>query len=403
MRRPRETRLTSFGDEPEPVEVRPAKADPEPRSVTAVVQAAQAALATPDLSDLWVRGEVSNLTMHASGHWYFRLKDEKNVLDAAMFRSSNARVRFRPEEGMEVLARGKLGVYGARSTLQIVVEDLRPVGVGPLQLAFEQTKRRLEAEGLFREERKRPIPAYPGTIGVVTSLQGAVLRDVVRTARRRFPAVHLLVAGARVQGAGAADEVARGIQRLNQEGSSDVIIVARGGGSAEELWTFNEEAVVRAVVASRIPVISAVGHETDVTLCDFAADLRASTPTAAAERASPDGHALRERLMEDERRLARALEALIPGLRQDVDVAVTRAEAAMRRRVAKERELLAHRAARLDALSPLAVLSRGYAVALRDGKVVRSPDDAPVGSEVEVKLAKGRLEAKVTKHGEEER
>ena len=401
MRRPRETRLTSFGSEPEPVEVRAVAAEPEPRSVTQVVQAAQAALDKPDLAGLWVRGEVSNLTMHASGHWYFRLKDERSVLDAAMFRGANARVRFRPEEGMEVLARGKLGVYGARSSLQVVVEELRPVGVGPLQLAFEQLKARLEAEGLFREERKRPIPRYPGTIGVVTSLQGAVLRDVVRTAKRRFPALHVLVAGARVQGAGAAEEVARGIERLNREGSSDVIVVARGGGSQEELWAFNEEAVVRAVAGSRIPVISAVGHETDFTLCDFAADLRASTPTAAAERASPDGRLLRERLVEDEHRLARALAALIPGLRQDVDDGLTRAEAALRRRVAQEQEVLAHRAARLQALSPLGVLSRGYAVALRDGKVVRSPEDAPVGSEVEVRLAKGKLEAKVTKHGEE--
>lgn len=399
MRRPRATRLTSFGDEPEPVVVR---TEPEPRSVSEVVQAAQAALARPDLEDLWVRGEVSNLTLHASGHWYFRLKDERNVLDAAMFRAANARVRFRPEEGMEVLARGRLGVYGARSSLQVVVEELRPVGVGPLALAFEQTKRRLEAEGLFRDERKRPIPPYPATLGVVTSLQGAVLRDVVRTARRRFPAVRILVAGARVQGAGAAEEVARGIERLNQDGSPDVLIVARGGGSQEELWAFNEERLVRAVAASRIPVISAVGHETDFTLCDFAADLRASTPTAAAERASPDGAALRDRFLEDEHRLARALQALIPGLRQDVDGAATRAGAALRRRVAAEGALLAQRAARLEALSPLGVLARGYAVALRDGRVVREPADAPVGSDVEVRLAKGKVQARVTKHGEED-
>jgi exodeoxyribonuclease VII large subunit len=396
--RRRETKLTSFGPETPGEAAAPSAAEPPALPVSTLVNLVERAVRDDArFADVWVRGEVSGFRPAGSGHWYFDLKDEGALLHVAMFRADNARVKWQPENGQEVLARGKVGIYAARSDLQLVVKDLRPVGVGPLQLAFEQVRRRLEAEGLFAPERKRPVPRFPARIGLVTSLSGAVLRDVVRTATRRFPAARLLVAGARVQGEGAAESVARGIERLNAHGGVDVIVVARGGGSMEDLWCFNEERVVRAVAASAAPVVSAVGHETDFTLCDFAADLRASTPTAAAETLSPDAGDLLAWTAEQEARLVRALQDLVPDLQQGLDERLERAEAAMRRRVAREGDLLAQRAGRLQSLSPLAVLARGYAVARREGTIVRGVADAPPGSEIEVVLRDGTLTGKVTK------
>lgn len=395
---PRETRLTSFG--PADVDVRP---EPEAIGVSQLLQAVTRTLAdAPALNGVWVRGEISGFKHHAaSGHWYFDLKDEGAVVACCMWAGENRRVKFTPEAGMQVLARGRVAVYPAQGRMQFYVGELQPVGKGALQLAFEQVKARLQADGLFDEARKRAIPQHPRTIGVVTSLQGAVLRDIVRTATRRNPAARILVVGSRVQGEGAAADVARGIERLNAEGSADVLIVGRGGGSMEDLWCFNEEVLVRAVAASRIPIISAVGHETDWSLCDLAADFRASTPTAAAERAAPDAAALLDRVAACERRMTRALADVVPTLRQDVDDRMDRAASALRRTLDAEKELLTERVARLHALSPLGVLARGYAVVLKDGKVVRAPADAPIGTTVEVKLHGGKLEAKVTKHGEE--
>ncbi|MEA3200011.1 MAG: exodeoxyribonuclease large subunit, partial [Thermoplasmata archaeon] len=326
--------------------------------------------------------------------WYFDLKDETGVIHAAMFRQQNARVKFAPQEGMEVLARGAVGVYAKRSELQVVVRDLRPVGVGALALAFDQMRRRLEAEGLFAPERKRPLPRFPQRIGVVTSLSGAVLRDIVRTAKRRNPAARLLIADARVQGDEAAASLVAALRRL-ERADVDVIVVARGGGALENLWAFNEETLVRAVAACRVPIVSAVGHETDYTLCDFAADARASTPTAAAELLAPDAGALLDAIGEAESRLVRALEDLVPAFQQEVDDALSRMAKALSSRVGREADLLAQRAARLDALSPLAVLGRGYAIATREGKVLRSPADAPPGSRITVKLRDGDLPARV--------
>src|SRR5713226_8933987 len=239
---------------------------------------------------VWVEGEISNFRAVNSGHWYFTLKDEFAQLRAACYRSSNQRIRFRPEDGLQVRARGRLSVYEPKGEYQLIVEALEPVGAGALQLAFEQTKARLQAEGLFAQELKRAIPFFPRRIGVVTSPTGAAIRDILNVISRRTRSVHVLFAPARVQGDGAAGEIVRAIKFLNEHherGSHDrgidVIIVGRGGGSIEDLWAFNEEAVARAIRNSAIPVISAVGHETDFTIADFAADLRAPTPSAAAE------------------------------------------------------------------------------------------------------------------------
>lgn len=399
--RRKEARLHAFqdgGEEPVVVTRRPADEAPPARTVSELVASVNKLLAAdPGLSDVWVRGEVSGFKRASSGHWYFDLKDAGAVLNAAMFRGANHRVRFEPQDGMEVLVRGKVAVYPGRSSLQVVVEEMRPLGVGELALRFEQLRRRLEAEGLFDPARKRPIPPFPRRVGIVTSLQAAALRDLVRVATERHPGVRLLVCAARVQGEGAAEEVARALARLDAEGSCDVVIVGRGGGSAEDLWAFNEEVLVRAVAASRIPVVSAVGHESDVTLCDLAADLRAATPSNAAELVVPDAEAILDGLDDLETRALDALDRLVPDLERRVDELAERAEDALRQALRHEGDLLAAQAARLQALSPLAVLARGYAVVRKDGRVVRRPADAPEGSAIEVILPEGVLDVTVTR------
>jgi exodeoxyribonuclease VII large subunit len=255
---------------------------PRPLSVSELTARIKILLET-GFAEAWVEGEVSNFRRHSSGHWYFTLKDEGAMLRCASFRMQNRLIRFLPEDGLTVRAHGRISLYEARGEYQLLVEYLEPVGVGALQLAFEQLKRRLASEGLFDIERKRPLPVLPRKIGVVTSPTGAALRDILRILRRRNEAVSVLIAPARVQGEGAALEIARAIEALNTQKDVDVIIVGRGGGSVEDLWCFNEESVARAIHSSRAPVISAVGHETDFTIADFVADLRASTPSAAAE------------------------------------------------------------------------------------------------------------------------
>jgi exodeoxyribonuclease VII large subunit len=272
-------------------------------------------------AEVWVEGEVSNFRRHSSGHWYFTLKDEGAMLRCASFRMQNRLIRFTPEDGLTIRAHGRLSLYEARGEYQLIAEYMEPVGVGALQLAFEQLKRRLAAEGLFDIERKRPLPALPRRIGVVTSPTGAAVRDILRILKRRNEAVSILIAPVRVQGDGAATEIAEAIELLNERDDVDVIIVGRGGGSVEDLWCFNEECVARAIFYSRVPVISAVGHETDFTIADFVADLRASTPSAAAEMVASArdelsakvagltedmGSALRYRLLELRNRVAEA-------------------------------------------------------------------------------------------------
>ena len=235
---------------------------------------------------IWIQGELSNFKRHSSGHMYFALKDDRAQLKAAFFRNSNLYLKFRPEDGLEVLVRGRISVYEPRGDYQVIVEYMEPVGLGSLQLAFDQLKEKLRKEGLFDEGHKKPLPLLPRKIGIVTSPTGAAIRDMLRILARRNASLHILIYPARVQGDGSAQEIAEGVRYLNTRRDIDVIIVGRGGGSIEDLWAFNEEIVARAVFESRIPVISAVGHEVDFTISDFVADLRAPTPSAAAEMVS---------------------------------------------------------------------------------------------------------------------
>ncbi len=258
-------------------------------------------------SDLWVEGEVSNLRAPGSGHLYFTLKDHSSQIRAVLFRSASLRLRFALRDGMQVIARGRLTVYEPRGEYQLVIESLEPKGLGALQLAFEQLKERLAREGLFSPDRKRPLPAFPGRVGVVTSLDGAAVRDIVSVLRRRCPILNVLIAPVPVQGEGAAARIAEAIRMLSLSGLVDVMIVGRGGGSLEDLWSFNEEVVVRAIAESKVPVVSAVGHEIDYTLADFAADYRAATPSAAAEAVAPVLDEVLERLHELMERARRAM------------------------------------------------------------------------------------------------
>ncbi|MGB7082357.1 MAG: exodeoxyribonuclease VII large subunit, partial [Candidatus Acidiferrales bacterium] len=236
-----------------------------------------------EFPDVWVEGEISNFRAAQSGHLYFTLKDEKAQIRCVCFRDQVRGLRFRPEDGLKVTVRGGVSVYESRGEYQIYVSHVEPVGLGALQLAFEQLKKKLEAEGLFDAERKKPLPALPRRIGIVSSPQGAAIRDIVRVLRRRFPNLHVMLFPVKVQGDGAAEEIVRAIRHFNRAEMVDVMIVARGGGSLEDLWAFNEEIVARAIAASEIPIITGIGHETDTTIADFAADMRAPTPSAAAE------------------------------------------------------------------------------------------------------------------------
>ncbi len=268
------------------------------------------------LSDVWLRGEISNFTHHSSGHMYFTLKDSDSRLKCVMFASHNARLPFRPKEGAKVMARGNISVFERDGNYQFYVMVMQPDGIGSLYLAYEQLKEKLAAEGLFSQERKRSLPSYPKAIGVITSPTGAAVRDILTTLQRRYPLAAVTIYPVLVQGAGAAPSIVKAIEDMNSLGECDVLIVGRGGGSLEELWAFNEEAVARAIVASIIPVISAVGHETDYTIADFAADLRAATPTAAAELAVPHIQELRQ---QGERLASRLTAALSSTLRENRD------------------------------------------------------------------------------------
>src|SRR5262252_1458911 len=299
-----------------------------PVSVSELTQQVRSTL-EKRFASVWVEGEVSNFRAQNSGHWYFTLKDEFAQLRAACYRSTNQRIRFRVEDGMQVRARGRLSVYETKGEYQLIVDSLEPVGAGALQLAFEQTKTRLQAEGLFARELKRAIPLFPRRVAVVTSTNGAAIRDILQVISRRTRSVHILIAAARVQGDGAAAEIVSAIRFLNEhqqrarrDGDADrlidVMIVGRGGGSIEDLWAFNEEMVARAIRASAIPVISAVGHETDFTIADFVADLRSPTPSAAAEMVAAHESELCARLASLTGTLARSMQYRISGARNQV-------------------------------------------------------------------------------------
>jgi exodeoxyribonuclease VII large subunit len=313
------------------------------RRVYAVAELTAAIRAALDseFRDVWVSGEISGLRTASSGHCYFNLKDGDSLLHCVAYRSAQRYWKFKPSDGLAVLARGRIDVYEARGEYQLLVESLEPQGVGALQLAFEQLKKKLAAEGLFAPERKRPLPRFPRRIGIVTSPRGAAIADMIQILTRRFPGLHIRLYPAQVQGAGAVEEVCRGIDYFSRAKWADVVIVGRGGGSLEDLWTFNEEAVARAIAACSVPVISAVGHETDVTIADFTADLRAPTPSAAAELAVPRRGDLEERVQAARARGVTALRYRLAVLeRRWRRVGVERASAVFHRRLGRSLQKL---------------------------------------------------------------
>ncbi len=413
-----------------------------------------------EFTHIWLQGEISNFKAHTSGHHYFSLKDAKAQVSAVMFKGFNAKLKFRPESGMEVLVRGKITVYEPRGNYQVFCEHMEPVGAGALQKAFEQLKAKLQAEGLFAEERKQAIPTFPKNIGVVTSPTGAAIQDILNVLGRRSKTVNVTVIPARVQGDGAAAEIVRGIELANQLSLFDVLIVGRGGGSIEDLWCFNEESVARAIAASNIPIISAVGHEIDFTISDFVADLRAPTPSAAAEVVAKSEQELLEKLkfyskslrllcyqriesykkqvrhsqqrLLDPRKYLRdsilrlddwnqrliqaawrkienlrlANKALVKSLKSPMTiVSASQAQnqylskqvrSAMLSVLQRNRSRFSQSTSLLDSLSPLRTVDRGYGIVRQEGQLV--PDVASLkGKEIEVELRDGFIAAQVTK------
>ena len=371
------------------------------------------------LSGLLVRGELSNYKMYPSGHHYFTLKDSQGALRCVMFRGDAASLRFRPENGMQVIAAGRITVFPRDGQYQLYCVRLTPEGAGDLHVAFEQLKEKLLREGLFDQAHKRPLPAYPRRIALITSPAGAAVRDMLRILGARCPLAQVRVLPVRVQGEGAAPSLVDALRRFNEADAADVLIIGRGGGSIEELWAFNEEAVAQAVAASRIPVISAVGHETDFTICDFAADLRAPTPSAAAELAVPDQQQLIRRVAQLEQNARRAVAAGVQDAAKRLEAVrakrclstplfyveeqamrldyITKAfVSAAQMQTARADRRLAAAASKLDALSPLKVLSRGYAIGYgADGRVVKSTADVAPGDSLDWRLSGGSIRCTV--------
>lgn len=379
----------------------------------------------PNLAAVHIRGEISNFTHHyQSGHMYMSLKDDTAAVRAVMFKWSASKLQFRPEDGMRVIARARVSLYENTGSFQVYIEEMQPDGVGALQVAFEQLKKKLAGEGLFDESRKKSLPKYPNRVGVITSPTGAAVRDILNVLGRRYPLAQVVFCPVLVQGEGAAPSIVDAIQRFNAIGAADVLIVGRGGGSIEDLWAFNEEIVARAVADSAIPVISAVGHETDFTICDFVADLRAPTPSAAAELAVPDAGRLLSFMDNVRARLSTAtrnhigtassrLEVLknkrclsAPQYYTDeqamrLDYLTRRFAAASRQQLGMADRRLSAAAAKLDALSPLKVLGRGYAIGYTaDGGVLDSVSRVGVGDSLTLRVADGTLDCKVTEKQE---
>ena len=370
---------------------------------------------------VWVTGEVSNVSRPRSGHIYLTLKDENAQIGAVIWRATSSRVRFELKDGLEVLCQGEINVYPPHGKYQLKINQIQPKGIGALQLAFQQLHAKLSAEGLFEPRHKRPLPRFPRRVAFVTSPTGAAVRDFLEVLRRRWEAVEVLVVPARVQGEGAAEEIADGIRAANDLARRpDVLIVGRGGGSMEDLWCFNEEEVVRAIFASEIPVVSAVGHEIDVTLSDLVADVRALTPTEAAERILPSQDELLTNLRSQQQRLVNALRGratesrsrldmlaqsrvlrkpfdIVHNLAREVDEFESRASRAIRNRTSQTNDTIGSLAARLESLSPLNVLSRGYSVTERDGQIVTNAASLAIDDELKTKLARGIITSHVVK------
>ncbi|MBM7620973.1 exodeoxyribonuclease VII large subunit [Bacillus tianshenii] len=418
----------------------------------------------PHLQDVWLKGEISNFKQHSRGHMYFTLKDQNARLQVVMFAGQNRSLAFKPEEGMKVLVRGELTVYEANGSYQMYIKEMQPDGVGSLYLAYEELKKKLSGEGLFSTEYKKPLPKYPKTVGVITSPTGAAVRDIITTLKRRYPLTRIVVIPALVQGNNAAPSIVKAIRQAHQIGGMDVLIAGRGGGSIEELWAFNEEIVAREIFASKIPIISAVGHETDFTIADFVADMRAPTPTAAAELAVPHINELMERLSDRKFRLHHSSNKLMQGYKdrltalqksyafrfpknlyvqkeQELDRMMDDLETAMKRLVEKKRDKqlqvssllernhprkqiesemnslkqqtkmltqymqqalqkkqweFKNQLTKIDGLSPLKIMSRGYSVAYASsGEIVKSKEQVKVGDTVKVNLQDGTLDCEV--------
>ncbi len=387
-------------------------------TVSGITGAVREALERPELQSVWVEGEVSNLRRPGSGHVYFTMKDDGASLRCVLFKSDAARVSFRLSDGMDILARGRIGVYERAGEYQLYVRGAEPAGLGSLHLALEQLRRRLEEEGLFDPLRKRSLPTYPTTVGVVTSRSGAALRDIVQVARRRNPGIDILLCHSSVQGEAAPGELVRALKLLEGSGV-DAIILGRGGGSVEDLWAFNDEDLVRAVADCPVPVVSAVGHETDVTLVDLVADARAPTPSAASEMLVPDAAVMARELrgVADDlsRSLQRSLESararlagatyarvfrhpedLIRDRQQRLDRTSEDVFAAMRRRIAGSRRDLESIAERIRVLDPLSGLGRGYALATdSDGRVITDGSSLGSGDVVDLRFHRGGARVQV--------
>jgi len=371
---------------------------------------------------VWIQGEISNFKSPGSGHFYFTLKDDSANLRVAMFRGANQYLRFTPADGLKVLVRGRVTAYPARGEMQLVAEAMEPQGRGALQIAFEQLREKLRLEGLFDAERKKALPFFPRHIAVVTSRSGAVIRDIIRVLRRRSPWVGLTLFPVRVQGAGSATEIATALRDVNQRGHFDLIILARGGGSLEDLWSFNEESVARAIAGSAIPVVSAVGHEVDFTIADFVADLRAPTPSAAAEMAAPDQKELKSALRQHLGRLHQALLSGVSGAKERLkslqnarvlknpgvlaealnlrlDQAGERLERSFQDTLKDRRSALAALARAFQAVSPLAILERGYSIAWKQPshELLTSHDQVAPGDFILTRLARGEIVSRVEK------
>ena len=371
------------------------------------------------LNQVAVKGEISNYKLYPSGHHYFTLKDESGALRCVMFKGNAMRLRFRPENGMKIIAMGKVSVFPRDGAYQLYCTAMAMDGIGDLYAAFEQLKQKLAAQGLFDPAHKKPLPKYPGTIGIITSSAGAAVHDMLRILRKRYPLTQVKLLPVRVQGVEAPAEIAGAIAYANHHKLADLLIVGRGGGSIEDLWAFNDEMVARAIYDSKIPVISAVGHEPDVTISDFVADLRAATPSNAAELAVPDQDALRQTLNDLQNAMAVAMQAKIAragerltnlsgrpvlksplasfeGRRKALELLENRLIAAQSGTVAKNRQRFVAQVSKLDAMSPLKVLTRGYAmVAKEDGQIVRSVSDVKPKDPIAVRVSDGTIVATV--------
>lgn len=371
------------------------------------------------LKSVFLKGEISNFTDHyRTGHMYMSLKDEKSVIKAVMFAGNASRLKFRPEDGMKVLVRGHVSVYQVTGQYQFYIEDMQPDGVGALSLAFEQLKKKLSAEGLFDSSHKKPLPYCPLRIGVITSPIGDAVHDICRILARRYPIGEIIMCPVLVQGENAAAELAEAVRRFDRLKCADVIIISRGGGSAEELWAFNDEGLARAIYECSIPIVSGVGHEADFTICDFVSDVRASTPSAAAELVSPEEEELKYTIKLYRERIVNDLRTIITDSRKRIDAAASSKvlsdktefirnkqmrldmlslslKSSFRQYIMEKNNSLAGVSSKLDAMSPLKVLSRGYTVVMKDNSAVSAVKDIHMGDRIEVLFSDGKAKCTV--------